>query len=109
MFFNSLFVHKEMNIDLPLSFALMNSGIYFMVLYHRFLFFEYRRIITRMIQGCRVEAKASFIENDLDYDFFLALFIMLIRMDIFDTESYLYKKKIHAQYHWNRNILYFNT
>ncbi len=89
MSFNSLFVHKEMNIDLLLSFVLMNLRRYFMVLYHRFLFFESHRIITQMIQGCKVEAKASFIENDLDYYFFLVQFIMLIHMDIFDTESYL--------------------
>jgi hypothetical protein len=92
MFFSSLFVHKETNIDLLLSFVLMNLGRYFMVLYHRFLFFEYRRIITQMILECRVEAKASFIENGLDYYFFVVQFIMLIHMDIFDTGSYIYKK-----------------
>ena len=89
MFFNSLFVRKEMNIDLLLSFVLMNLEKYFMVLCHRFLFFECRRIISRMILECRVKAIANFIENDLDYYFFLAQFIMLIHMDIFDTESYL--------------------
>ena len=33
MSFNSLFVHKEMNIDLLLSFVLINLRRYFMVLY----------------------------------------------------------------------------